>query len=236
VTPTPAAADIRLILPEGSTTRALPVSRDFRRVPLQPDLTPKGHRFTKTKVVLRTDPSNKARSAGKLRRGTKVRITGNTAPRWRMIVWRGKGVWVPSRLLSVKKPVLIAALSTRPCASGSAMERGLTGDAIRVHRALCARYPQVTSYGGMRADSASYHSSGRAVDAMISNQQVGWDMARWLRANARRLGISEIIYAQRIWTVQRGGEGWRPMGDRGSVSANHFDHVHISVFGSAATG
>jgi len=24
--------------------------------------------------------------------------------------------------------------------------------------------------------------------------------------------------------------GWVPMEDRGSITANHFDHVHISVF------
>jgi peptidoglycan DL-endopeptidase CwlO len=24
--------------------------------------------------------------------------------------------------------------------------------------------------------------------------------------------------------------GWVPMADRGSITANHYDHVHISVF------
>lgn len=31
-----------------------------------------------------------------------------------------------------------------------------------------------------------------------------------------------------IWSVARDKEGWRPMEDRGSTSANHIDHVHIS--------
>jgi hypothetical protein len=114
------------------------------------------------------------------------------------------------------------------------MESGLTSDAIKVHRALCARYPQVTSFGGVRPGDWGEHGSGRAVDVMISDSTVGWQMAKWLRANAKRLGVSEVIYSQQIWTVQRGGEGWRGMSDRGSATANHYDHVHVTVYGSAA--
>lgn len=58
----------------------------------------------------------------------------------------------------------------------------------------------------------------------------GQQIADWARANASELGIIEVIYEQKIWTTQRAGEGWRGMRpDRGSVSANHYDHVHVSV-------
>jgi hypothetical protein len=70
---------------------------------------------------------------------------------------------------------------------------------------------------------------------MISSSTVGWDMARWVRSNASRLGVMEVIYRQQIWTVQRSSEGWRPMADRGSPTANHMDHVHVSVYGSSGT-
>ena len=33
--------------------------------------------------------------------------------------------------------------------------------------------------------------------------------------------------------MQRSGEGWRGMSDRGNATANHFDHVHISVYGNS---
>ena len=33
-----------------------------------------------------------------------------------------------------------------------------------------------------------------------------------------------------VASVQRGGEGWRGMSDRGSATANHYDHVHVSTF------
>ena len=127
-----------------------------------------------------------------------------------------------------------AGLSYKRCRSGSAMERGLKRDAIRVHRALCARFPQIKSYGGRRAGGGSFHGTGRAVDAMISGA-TGWKVARWVRANRKALGVSEVIYSRRIWTVQRSGDGWRTMSDRGNRTANHFDHVHISVYGNRGT-
>ncbi|SNS57509.1 hypothetical protein [Actinomadura mexicana] len=80
------------------------------------------------------------------------------------------------------------------------------------------------------------HGDGRACDFMESTggrtpsagaQRHGDEVARYAVANARRLGISYVIWRQRIWNV-RGG-GWRPMEDRGSITQNHYDHVHISV-------
>jgi hypothetical protein len=43
-------------------------------------------------------------------------------------------------------------------------------------------------------------------------------------------GVSYVIYSQRIWSVDRAGEGWRYMSDRGSSTANHYDHVHVTTF------
>jgi hypothetical protein len=37
-----------------------------------------------------------------------------------------------------------------------------------------------------------------------------------------------VIYKQRIWHVRTGA--WKPMSDRGGVTANHYDHPHISVY------
>ena len=121
-------------------------------------------------------------------------------------------------------------ISTSPCSKSSSIESGLVPNAIKVYRAICDRYPQVSSFGGRRPGSGGFHGSGQAVDVMISDSSVGWDIANWTRANASRLGVSEVIYYQKIWTVQRSSDGWRPMSDRGSASANHYDHVHVSVY------
>lgn len=121
--------------------------------------------------------------------------------------------------------------STAPCPSGSAVEQGLVPNAITVHREVCHRWPQITNYGGVRPDALPEHPSGRALDIMITSNATGWEIANYLQANAGRLGISQLIFDQRIWTVQRAGEGWRWMSDRGGVTANHQDHVHVTVYG-----
>ena len=43
----------------------------------------------------------------------------------------------------------------------------------------------------------------------------------------KALGVSYVIWRQRI----NFGSGWKPMEDRGGVTANHFDHVHVSFGG-----
>jgi hypothetical protein len=131
-------------------------------------------------------------------------------------------------------PAAPAGVSQAACASGSAVEAGLTKDAIRVHRAVCALFSGVTGWGG-RTGSGGEHSSGQALDIMIPNSSVGQAIADYVRANAKALGVSEVIWSQHIWTVQRSGEGWRSMSDRGSPTANHYDHVHVTVYGSSGT-
>jgi hypothetical protein len=114
------------------------------------------------------------------------------------------------------------------------VEAGLTPDAIRVHRAVCAAFSGITSYGGVRG-SGDYHGTGQALDIMISSSGLGDQIAAFMRANYKALGVSEVIWSQHIWTVQRSSEGWRAMPDRGSPTANHYDHVHVSVYGSSGT-
>ena len=78
-------------------------------------------------------------------------------------------------------------------------------------------------------------AEGQALDIMIPSSSVGQAIANYVRANAKALGVSEVIWAQHIWTVQRASEGWRLMPDRGSTTANHYDHVHVTVYGNSGT-
>ena len=88
---------------------------------------------------------------------------------------------------------------------------------------------------GWRKDVTPDHPAGRAVDVMIpsysSNQALGWQIANYYKANAAKYNINYIIFAQKIWSVQRSSEGWRTMADRGSDNANHYNHVHINTYG-----
>ena len=126
-------------------------------------------------------------------------------------------------------PSASSPASGGPCPSGSSMESGIVPQAVALHRAVCAHFPQISEYGGYRGDGE--HSDGHAIDVMVYNDSgTGQAVADWLRANASTLHIDDIIWAQHIWTNQRSSEGWRSMPDRGSATANHYDHVHVRVF------
>ena len=123
---------------------------------------------------------------------------------------------------SSDKPV-----SGAPCGVSASIESGLTPNAISAYRAVCANFPQVKSYGGRRNDPGSDHNSGQAVDAMIRGQ-VGDEITAFLIKNRKELSIKYVIWEQKIYAPYTGWKG-RPMENRGGDTANHFDHVHISV-------
>jgi len=118
------------------------------------------------------------------------------------------------------------------------------GDSItpRMHEVrdeVDRRFGPFSAIGCYRPGSDGEHPLGRACDFMLStggvmpaasSVQKGYDIAAWAQANASRLGIMYIIYRQRIWDVRMPSSGWVPMENRGSITANHYDHVHISVF------
>jgi hypothetical protein len=101
------------------------------------------------------------------------------------------------------------------------------------------RFGPFITIGCYRPGNDGEHPLGRACDFMLSSGgvmptaakiQLGYQVAAWAQANAARLGIMYIIYRQRIWDIRMGTPNWIQMEDRGSITANHFDHVHISVF------
>jgi hypothetical protein len=113
------------------------------------------------------------------------------------------------------------------CTNGSSVPSGVSPNVVAVHEAVCANFPELTSYGTFRSDGE--HGQGLAIDIMVSGER-GWQVADFVRAHYSELGVSYIIYAQNIWSVERGGEGWRAMEDRGSTTANHYDHVHVTTY------
>jgi len=114
------------------------------------------------------------------------------------------------------------------CPDGSTIESGLTSSAVRLYRAVCAAFPALTTYGGY--DPHGEHVDGRAIDFMITDSALGQAVADYVVANAAALGVRDIIWSQQIWTPEQASAGWRYMSDRGSVTANHYDHVHVAVF------
>lgn len=92
------------------------------------------------------------------------------------------------------------------------------------------RYDVNTIYGvGAREIANSDHPKGLALDFMVGNDtQKGDQIAADLQQNWQAYNITYIIWKQRIWNESRASEGWRAMPDRGSITANHYDHVHVS--------
>jgi hypothetical protein len=104
-------------------------------------------------------------------------------------------------------------------------------------QALDSRFGAFPTIGCYRGGDPQDHGSGRACDFMESTggtmpsasaQEHGDRVAQFVIDNADRYGLKYVIWKQRIWDT-RGSGSWRQMEDRGSITQNHFDHVHVSV-------
>lgn len=109
--------------------------------------------------------------------------------------------------------------------AAEASELGLGPSAQAVYSAVRTKFPHLTNIGGYRAGDPGDHGTGNAVDIMCGTAD-GDAVAAYVQANASSLNVKYVIWKQRIWLP---GQGWRTMEDRGSATANHYDHVHVSV-------
>lgn len=185
--------------------------------------------WTTAPLNLWTTPETTATKVGVLRAGRKVLVTGRKAADRVELVVDGRSRWVTAGYLSEEKPepepeeIGIGGA----CTNGTSVPSGVSANIAAVHQAVCAAFPEITIYGTLRGDGE--HAQGIAVDIMVSGAR-GQEVADFVRANYSELGVNYVIHAQQIWSVDRSGEGWRYMEDRGSVTANHYDHVHVTTY------
>lgn len=115
---------------------------------------------------------------------------------------------------------------------------------VRELDALIDRSPDLAPYlwmgSGWRTGSQE-HSSGRAIDIIVTEttgrrptdaeHKAAMLLIDWLIANGRALGIQWILYSTdgkdrtRSYNMDRGS--WNNLANRGSISANHVDHMHV---------
>ena len=76
-------------------------------------------------------------------------------------------------------------MSDAPCPDGSEIESALQPAAVKVYRAVCAAFPELTTYGGQ--DGHGEHVNGQAIDFMVPNSGVGQRLADYLYANHARV-------------------------------------------------
>lgn len=87
----------------------------------------------------------------------------------------------------------------------------------------------ITDIGGALGRGNDDHGAGLAVDLMTSDSAHGDAIAEFVLANQQRFGVTYVIWRQRY----NDGNGWSYMEDKGSPTANHYDHVHVSFAANA---
>lgn len=187
-------------------------------------------RTTTANLNLRRGPGRSYGVIKVMRKGVRVTLTGRAGNGFAQVRSGSSTGWASTRYLSASR----ARTGSITAPRSAITPRGLKPNAARTSNAAVRKFPRIKTVYGVRAGSGD-HPTGRAVDLMIPNyrsasgKRLGGDVAAWARVNAKSLGITYVIWNQRIWSVGRSSEGWRSMADRGGDSANHKNHVHISV-------
>ncbi len=223
------SADIASARESRVADRTQAVSRSSaERTPLARPVA-KGKLWTTAPLDVRVEPREKTKTVGLIGETKQVPVTGRRQGGYAEIVFGGTGRWVTAEYLSKKKIVDPAdrPLSNAPCPDGSGIESALQPQSVKVYRAVCAAFPELSAYGGQ--DGHGEHVNGEAIDFMVPSSSVGERVKDFLYAHHAELDLFDIIWSQHIWTIQRSGEGFRSMSDRGSATANHYDHVHIKI-------
>lgn len=179
----------------------------------------KGTKYATTALILRSSPDDQFVNYGDAPSGAAFEVTGRVTNGRAEVIYNGAVRWVTAQYLSDSRPV-----------PNKINLPGLTANSQKLLAAVQAKFPEIKTIYGVRQDPIPDHPSGRALDIMVyTNTGQGQAVADWAKANAGSLNIEYVIWNQRIWSVARSGEGWRYMADRGSNTANHKDHVHITV-------
>lgn len=118
--------------------------------------------------------------------------------------------------------------------------KGPQPGAVALMRWCLHRWPTATNLGiynprNVRGGTTlSTHAEGRAIDVgfpyTVGGTVEGWDCANTLKANARDLGVQQIIYARKVWRNTLAERGWRPY----TGVAAHYEHVHAELTRQAA--
>ncbi len=126
----------------------------------------------------------------------------------------------------------VATVSTTSSSTTSSYDVGLQPQ-VAAFRAEVANAFGITSFSGYRAGDTEDHGKGLAIDFMVpQSSALGDQVAAYAAANLASKNISYIIWKQRFYSPYASIYGpaytWNLMPDRGSITENHYDHVHVS--------
>lgn len=138
----------------------------------------------------------------------------------------------------VADPTTIATsngLSYAPNHAYNPMNAGLQPKTAAFKDEVASAYG-ITSFSGYRPGDPGDHGKGLAIDFMVPvSSTLGDQVAQHAINNMASRDISYVIWKQQFYapfnSIYGPANTWNPMPDRGSVTENHYDHVHVSFNG-----
>ena len=210
--------------------RTLGTSRSVERVPLVDNRVPKakGRLWTTADLDLRVEPREKSGNVGLVKSGKQVSVTGKRLGDYSEVIVGRATRWVTSRLPEQEQDPRGDG-PQRPALPGRVRHR--ERDPAGRGEGLPRRVRRLPRADHVRRSGRPRRARQRRGHRLHGPELLGGP-ARWPTSSTRttpQLDLFDIIWSQHIWTIQRAGEGFRSMSDRGSATANHYDHVHIKI-------
>jgi len=188
---------------------------------------------------VREQPATSSAQVGEFGEGASVtiqcQIAGETiegSPVWDRVTVDGHDGYVSDAYIDKGGKGFVTTVDRCNANVGGHVE--IEGPAVRAHvqqfaDAACAAVNACTAstYEGHEP------SADLALDLLISDafgklptdgNAFGDRLAEFALANQDKYRIDYVIFRQRI----NFGQGWAAMEDRGSITQNHYDHVHVS--------
>jgi len=110
---------------------------------------------------------------------------------------------------------------------------GLQPQTAALKEEIAAKYG-ITEFSLYRPGDSGDHGKGLAADFIVGeNTELGNQVAADVTSNMTERGISYVIWQQQFYapfeSIYGPANTWNQMPDRGSVTENHYDHVHVSM-------
>ena len=117
--------------------------------------------------------------------------------------------------------------------SNNAANEGLRPQTAALKEEIAAKYG-ITEFSRYRPGDSGDHGKGLAADFIVGNNtELGNQVAADVTSNMTGRGISYVIWQQKFYapfdSIYGPANTWNQMPDRGSVTENHYDHVHVSM-------
>ena len=138
-----------------------------------------------------------------------------------------------SQATAAVEPTTYNAPAVATQTSNNAANEGLRPQTAALKEEIAAKYG-ITEFSLYRPGDSGDHGKGLAADFIVGeNTELGNQVAADVTSNMTGRGISYVIWQQKFYapfdSIYGPANTWNQMPDRGSVTENHYDHVHVSM-------